>query len=183
MKKAIQEIIIQQIYDLLKQSSAEVRKTKMFKILLYHLVRWYPQVTFEGEDVYASSININTQNLPRTLRSNRIINNILESQAKDSEKRKQFKEHTHHEHNPPVHVKASELLNLSDESLTLDSVRNSLNDKYDVILITQEEKKVLNGKINTLYSLDGEQKNGCGFSKSGNYSERLEAINAVLINN
>jgi hypothetical protein len=72
---------------------------------------------------------------------------------------------------------------VSDESLTLDSVRNSLNDQYDVILITQEEKKVLNGKIDTLYSLDGEQKNGCGFSKSGNYSERLKAINAVLINN
>ncbi len=183
MKVAIQEIIIQQIFDLLKQSNTAVRLTKMFKILLYHLVRWYPQVTLTGDDVYASSIEVNIQNLPYTVRSERIITDILESQITDSEKRRQFKEHTHHEHNPPVHVKASELLNLTNDLLTLNAVKSILNDQYDVILITQEEKNVLNGNPNNLYSLDGLQTNGCGLSRSGNYSERLEAINATLFNN
>lgn len=181
MKTAIQELIIQQIFDLLKKSSVEVRGTKMFKILLYHLVRWYPQVTDGGDDVYASSIQVNIQNLPYTVRSERIITDILESQITDSEKRRQFKEHTHHEHNPPVHVIASELLNLSDEFLALNSVKNILNDQYDVILITQEEKIVLNGNPNNLYSLDGIQTNGRGLSKRGSYSERLDAINSRLI--
>jgi len=183
MKVAIQEIIIQQIFDLLKQSNTAVRQTKMFKILLYHLVRWYPQVTHAGDDVYGSSIQVNIQNLPYTIRSEKIITDILKSQITVSEKRKQFKEHTHHEHNPPVHVKAIELLNLNDEFLTLNSVKNILNDQYDVILITQEEKNVLNGNPNNLYSLDGLQTNGCGLSRTGNYSERLEAINAKLIRN
>ena len=183
MKVAIQNLIIQQIFDLIKQSNAEVRGTKMFKILLYHLVRWYPQVTLAGDDVYAGSIDVNIQNLPYTIRSEKIITDILESRITDSEKRKQFKKHTHHEHNPPVHVKASELLYLKDELLTLNAVKNILNDQYDVILITQEEKNVLNGNPNNLYSLDGLQTNGCGLSRSGNYTERLEAINATLINN
>ena len=183
MKTAIQELIIQQIFDLLKQSTSEVRGTKMFKILLYHLVRWFPQVTNEGNDVYASSILINIQNLPYSHRSEIIINEILRSNISEAEKHKQFKENTHHEHNPPVHVKAGELLSLFDESLSLDSVRKILIDNYHVILITQDEKNVLNGNPKNLYKIDGFQTNGRGLSKKGSYTERLDAINAKLIKN
>jgi hypothetical protein len=183
MKATIQQLIIEQIYHLLETSTPDTRSTKMFAILLSHLVRWYPQVTHSGTDVYAEGYEVNIENLPISARASQLLDGILATaDLTVNEKNRLFREHTHHEHNVPVAVVVRRLIGLVETGmLSEESVADALHRDYCVIIISKDEQRALNGSPNKQYQLDNELVPGAGLSKSGGFYERLDAIGATLI--
>jgi hypothetical protein len=85
---------------------------------------------------------------------------------------------THPEHNIPVSLMSQKIINL--QTPMLNDVSNLLNTNYEVLLISQHEKSVLNGNPNRMYQLDDVQVRGAGLGQRGEAQERLDAIHAVV---
>lgn len=183
MKATIQQLIIEQIYHLLKTSTPHTRSTKMFAILLSHLVRWFPQVTNSGTDVYAEGYEVNIENLPISVRAKKLLDGILATaDLTVNEKNRLFRENTHHEHNVPVAVMVKRLIGLVEtHMLSRESVADALHRDYCVIIISKDEQRALNCSPNRQYHLDNVLRDGAGLSRTGGFYERIDAIDAKLI--
>lgn len=155
----------------------------LVNIAFHHMVRWYPQISNDGRDVYALNVR---QKLEHWEISNgaiesykmkiQILENYTRSGLNDI-----FTQSTHPEHNISVSRMKSILLALNNP--TLQDVRDCLNDNYTVVLISKEEKNVLNGNPRKMYQIDGRMVPGAGLSVNGEANERLAAIGAVIDRN
>ncbi len=179
------EFIAQEITNWLNQESIRNKlniSKNILNITFHHLVRWYPQISLDGRDTYGLSILNQLENWRLSERAEFAIRgkmNELPVNIKKGHMNEEFKKLIHPEHNVPVKVKKLELL--ASEAPTVNRVLDVLETAYEVILISKEEAAVLNGNMNTEYPMDGVLKRGCGLSSTGNFSERLDAINARII--
>ena len=69
---------------------------------------------------------------------------------------------------------------LEIQKLNIENIRNCLQNNYEVILISKEEKNVLNGNQNKQYLLDGNLRNGAGLAIKGEANERLNIIESSI---
>ncbi|MBU2652276.1 MAG: hypothetical protein KKA81_15205 [Bacteroidetes bacterium] len=153
----------------------------IYNIAFHHLLRWYPQISEAGLDTYELDFSERVSNWRVSRRAHKAIMAKLPD-IKELTKGKItdiLKEITHPEHNAPVAVIKDKLLALKD--ITEKNVEDILNAGYEVILISKEESKILNGGKKTDYTLDGKKEKGKGYSKSGSYSDRLNSIQAEII--
>jgi hypothetical protein len=179
------EIIAREITNWLDQDSIRNRlndSKNITNIAFHHMVRWYPQISNNGMDTYGLGI---LDKLTNWRLSSRAYNAILERanelpiNATRAELNKALQSVFHPEHNVPVKIKKLELINLVNPDFEI--VRQTLENEYEVILITKQEARVLNGRRNSNYQLDQQVVMGCGLTSSGSYAERLHAIQAVTI--
>ena len=179
------EFIAQEITNWLNQESIRNKlntSKNILNITFHHLVRWYPQISSDGRDTYGLSILNQLENWRLSERAELAIRakmNELPVNIKKGLMNEEFKKLIHPEHNVPVKVKKMELL--ASEAPTVNRVHHVLETGYEVILISKEEAAVLNGSMKTLFSLDVAQRNGCGMSSTGKFTERLDAIDARII--
>jgi hypothetical protein len=156
----------------------------LINIAFHHLIRWYPQISDEGFDIYSLDYIGKLRNWDISSRAILLLKERLIQSKKPYKKielNKILKDTTHPEHNVSVDLKKAQLLNLKNPSI--DDVRDCLNSDYKVILLSKEEKNVLNGKITKEYVLDGTPCFGKGMSTRGSYSERLNSIEASIVKN
>lgn len=156
--------------------------SNIIHIAFHHMVRWYPQISNNGMDVYGLGIMdklINWQLSSRASVAVMELADTLPVNATRADLNKAFRQILHPEHNVPVKVKKQELMHLANPDFKI--VRKALEMEYEVILITKQEASVLNGRRESSYVLDNQMVRGCGLSSSGSYTERLEAISAVLL--
>lgn len=81
----------------------------------------------------------------------------------------------HYEHIVPVSSTINALLSLG-ESPSRESVLEVLSDT-EVIILSKEESKVLDGNIDLIYQLEGSETHGKGLKSTGTKAERLKSIN------
>ena len=89
--------------------------------------------------------------------------NIKKSKA---EKSKKLKDIVHYEHNVPVKVMKQKLLQI-ETPFTLNKVEKVLNNDYEVIIISKDERKRIDSSK---------------YKDTGEFSERLKYANVTLIN-
>lgn len=132
------------------------------------LIRWYPQVAFNGRDSYGLDI---IGRLENALVSEGAKNKLKEISKEHfdsiSELRKALKKSVHYEHNCPVDVIKRRLLVLDLNTITFESVRAVLEEGYAIVLISKEEEQHLREKK---------------LIKKGDFESRLKAIGAKLLN-
>jgi hypothetical protein len=154
----------------------------LVNIAFHHFIRWYPQISDNGLDTYSLNYIDKIKNWEI---SNRAIIafqerlNQITGRHSRSQLNQILKDSTHPEHNISVDSKKRQLLNL--ETPNLNSVVNCLNDGYKVILLSKDERDVLNGNPNNEYILDGRIEHGRGMRVQGSYEERLNTIGAIVI--
>ncbi|HPV56762.1 MAG TPA: hypothetical protein PKW61_06520, partial [Tenuifilaceae bacterium] len=73
----------------------------------------------------------------------------------------------------PISIIVNKLLKINE--LTLGAVIGIMQEN-EVIVLTKEESKVLDGSVNNIYPLDGFTKNGAGMQKKGTRLERLNKL-------
>lgn len=152
----------------------------LVNIAFHHLVRWYPQISNEGKDTYGLHVIEKLENWKITQRAIKsFMSELLNRQPNSKvELNNLFKQLTHPEHNISVDRMKSILLALQDP--TIEDVQNCLNNNYGVILISIEEKNVLNGNPRKMYQIDGQLVPGAGLRVNGDANERMEAIGAEI---
>jgi hypothetical protein len=157
-----------------------IERGNLVNIAFHHMVRWYPQISNNGKDTYALHVMQKLENWEISQRA--IDSFMMNIQFRESitrgELNSTFVQSTHPEHNISVDRMKSILLALNNP--TLDDVRNCLNDNYNVVLISIEEKNVLNGNPRRMYQMDGQLFPGAGMRINGDANQRLEAIGAVV---
>jgi len=170
--------IITQVTTLLNSNTSGIRTTRMFKILLSHLVRWYAQVTNENRDVYAVSIDVALQTCDISERAAERIRQILGTTGLTRiEKVRKIKKELYPEHNRPVNAVVGEILELVE--IDYENVKRILEEGYRVVIITREEARVLNGRTDKLYPVGDTMLLGAGLRDDGKAIERMAAIGAV----
>jgi len=153
----------------------------LINVAFHHLLRWYPQLSINGFDVYKLSF---IEKLSNWRITNRAIEAFwlevknLPANTKKTRLTEIFNQFTHPEHNVPVQVMKLKLIELDDFSI--EKVRLTLTTDYEVILISKEEENVLNGAINKSYLLDNNEISGAGLRKKGEAAQRLQAVNAII---
>jgi hypothetical protein len=176
MKEKIRSVFAEQIKNWL--SDIELRQLlirnghkKLPEITFDHLVRWYVQVDENGRDNYSAGGVIerfrHCKMSKQALISCRLIirdeKNIKKSKA---EKSKKLKDIVHYEHNVPVKVMKQKLLQI-ETPFTLNEVEKVLNNDYEVIIISKDERKRIDSSK---------------YKDTGEFSERLKYANVTLIN-
>ena len=150
-------------------------------VAFHHLIRWYPQISTCGRDTYALDLIGKLRNwriTSRAINSFRQAYDNLDANSNISLLNKTFNESTHPEHNISVNLMKIKLLNL--QQLNIENIRNCLQNNYEVVLISKEEKNVLNGSPNKQYILDGNLINGAGLAIKGEANERLNIIESSI---
>ena len=84
----------------------------------------------------------------------------------------------HFEHIVPVSVTRKDLQELG-KNPTLSDVKKVLIET-EVIILSKEEAKVLDGRIDKSYPLEGKLVNGKGLQRRGTKKERLESLNIKI---
>lgn len=159
----------------------------LINVAFHHLIRWYPQISNDGFDLYKFDFLNKIRNCRITNRAIQSFRsklwsengNLLNKNLTQADINQLFKESTHPEHNVSVQFKKDQLMQLSESPNLLD-VQNCLRNGYEVVLISKEEKNVLNGSPNKEYELDGVIRNGAGLAILGEAQERMDAINATF---
>jgi hypothetical protein len=175
-----------QIFQWLDNENSRQHLTEtgnLVNIAFHHMVRWYPQISNDGKDTYALGVMRKLENWEisrRAIESFKTNIQFRENITK-SELSKIFTQSTHPEHNISVNRMKSILLGLNNP--TLQDVRNCLNDNYKVVLISIEEKNVLNGNRRRMYKIDDQMVAGAGMRVNGEANERLTAISAIIDHN
>jgi hypothetical protein len=159
------------------------------EILAREITNWLIQrpyrdrlISNNGMDTYGLGIMDKLINWQLSSRASDAVMELaatLPVNATRADLNKAFRQILHPEHNVPVKVKKQELMHLANPDFKI--VRKALEMEYEVILITKQEASVLNGRRKSSYVLDNQMVRGCGLSSSGSYTERLEAISAVLL--
>lgn len=175
-----------QIYECLKNNDIAGSKeaNDIIYITFRHLVRWYPQVSNNGKDTYSLNFLEKLYNWEITERAIKAFKNAVKDK-KDlsiSKLNKIFNKETHPEHNIPVDKMISRLLELQKNSTEQDVI-DCLKNDYEVVIISNDESKVLNGSKSKKYLLDGIEKDGKGMGKNcENGVKRLRDIEAKIAN-
>lgn len=153
----------------------------LLSIAFKKMIRWHPQVSMiDHADIYGLSFW-------RKINEWRMTNRAIESFMQEidglinprlGDLNRALKVSTHPEHNIPVSLMSQKIINL--QTPMLNDVSNLLNTNYEVLLISQHEKSVLNGNPNRMYQLDDVQVRGAGLGQRGEAQERLDAIHAVV---
>ena len=175
MKEKIRSVFAEQIKNWL--SDIELRQLlirnghkKLPEITFDHLVRWYVQVDDNGRDNYSAggvierfrhcNISKEALNLCRLIiREEKNIN------ISKTEKSKKLKGVVHYEHNVPVKVMKTKLLQL-EIPFTLKDVESVLNNEYEVIIISKGERKKIDSSR---------------YRDTGEFLERLNYANIILV--
>jgi hypothetical protein len=133
------------------------------------LIRWYPQVAFNGRDSYGLDIIGRLENAFVSQEAKNKLNAICKQHSGSlSELKKELKKSVHYEHNCPVDVIKHRLLGLDSNSITFETVTAVLDEGYAIVLISKEEEYQLREKK---------------LSKKGAFETRLKAIGAKLLDN
>jgi hypothetical protein len=153
----------------------------LLSIAFKKMIRWHPQVSMiDHADIYGLSFW-------RKINEWRMTNRAIESFRREinglrnpilGDLNRALRNSTHPEHNIPVSLMSQRIINL--RTPTINDVRNLLNTNYEVLLISQHEKSVLNGNPNRMYQLDGAEVHGAGLGQGGEAQERLDAIHALV---
>jgi hypothetical protein len=155
----------------------------LVNIAFHHFIRWYPQISDNGLDTYSLNYIDKIRNWEISERAIIAFQDKLKQiigRPSRSQLNQALKDSTHPEHNISVDLKKRQLLNL--ETPNLKSVINCLNDGYKVILLSKDERNVLNGNPRNEYILDGRIELGRGMRVIGSYEERLNKIGASVFN-
>ncbi len=170
MKNEIQGVFEHQIMEWLTSQRLRPLLTRTTKKTLAEtsfdlLIRWYPQVASDGRDSYGLDIVGRLENSTISEKARELLLHICKT-FKGSKKdiKQELKRSVHFEHNSPVDVVKKKLLNL--KHVTIENVKQILNDGYSVVIITKEEENLLRKK---------------GLSKTGEFQLRLYSIGAKLI--
>jgi hypothetical protein len=175
MKEKIRSVFAEQIKNWL--SDSELRKLlirkgykKLPEITFDHLVRWYVQVDENGRDNYSAGgiierfrhckISKEAMDLCRL-----IIRNEKTTTKSKTEKSKKLKAIVHYEHNVPVKVMKQKLLQI-ETPFTLKDVESVLNNDYEVIIISKEERRRIDSSK---------------YKDAGEFLERLNYANVIII--
>ncbi len=130
-----------------------------------HLIRWYPQVTLNGRDGYGLDIIGRLENSKVTEKARDLLFDICNNfRGKKGQLKLTLKKAVHYEHNCPVEVIKRKLISL--ENSRIDEIKATLNDGYEIILISKDEEALLRKK---------------GLTKTAGYHERLESIGNKII--
>ena len=154
----------QQIHQWLSDNMINQKIKKQGNIVnvsFHHLIRWSPQISSCGRDTYSLDLIDKLRNwriTERAINSFRTAYDNLDPNSNISLLNKTFNESTHPEHNISVNLMKMKLLEI--ENISIDSTRNCLQNNYEVILISKEERNVLNGNPKKQYILDGNLING-----------------------
>jgi hypothetical protein len=133
------------------------------------LIRWYPQVAFNGRDSYGLDIIGRLENAFVSQEAKNKLNMLCKQHSGSlSELKKELKKSVHYEHNCPVDVIKHRLLGLDSNSITFETVTAVLEEGYAIVLISKEEEYQLREKK---------------LSKKGAFETRLKAIGAKLLDN
>lgn len=135
------------------------------KSSIKQMTRLYPEYTIDNDKAY--------KNIEKYKQYHRIT--VRASQAIDNN------EDVHLEHSYPNEQIFQDLLILSKnkEEIKKEDLVQLLSNS-EVIILSKEEKQVLDGSPSKQYMLDGKLVFGCGMLKKGTLEERLKAINATF---
>lgn len=164
-----QEFVVRTLVFQLNDSWIRTRlKQNGVKDVVKLMTRLYPEFTFDGKKAYRS--------VARYKKHHRITTRA----AKIIDNGGSYKE-VHTEHIYPNEQVFQELLALckAKENVTREDIINILS-KSEMIIISQEEKSVLDGKPKDEFSLDGKSVYGAGLKFTGTREERLKAIQATF---
>ena len=171
MKKEIKHVFENQILDWLTNKNLrsllirENRKT-LAETSFDLLIRWYPQIATDGCDSYSLDILGRIENSLVTEKAQNLLLEICGNfSGTKKELKNRLKKAVHFEHNSPVDVIKNKLLNLQD--ITIENVREILNEGYSIVIITKEEENLLRSKK---------------LIKTGEFQFRMDSIGAKLIN-
>ena len=157
-------------------------KRNIINIAFHHLIRWYPQSSTDGLDIYSLNAIQKIENWKITRRAKDAfiyeIGLINNPSLRDFNKI--LKKTAHPEHNISVSLMKTKLLNLTD--LNVENIYECLNPiNYYVVLMSEQESLVLNGSLQKRYFLDGMEVFGRGMRIIGEAHERIDAVNAEII--
>ena len=162
-----QENVINFLYETIK--SVREGKFQIHIGFIHDCIRNYPEIAIDGKGSW--------QKIERYKKYHR----ISERAAKLLENG-QYKDWRdfHYEHVIPASVTKKRILSLiNKEDFQKSDVQEALSDS-EVIILTKEEARVLDGSPNKTYLLEGHEVTGAGMKTSGTLEERLESIGASL---
>jgi hypothetical protein len=87
----------------------------------------------------------------------------------------------HYEHIVPISCIIQQLIDLHPNNLNFENI-STIMQQNEVIIMTKEEAKVLDGRVDGQYLLGGEYVNGQGMRANGTREQRLSSINTSIHN-
>ena len=134
----------------------------MVEILFAHLIRWYPQISFEGRDTYALGIEEKIEHHEISKDALRVLREAM----LNGKNKKSMKKLLHYEHNVPVDMVKRRLIELIRAGRAdFEEIRRLMDSSYEVILISKAEESMIKRM---------------GFTKTGTFDERMNAAGIRL---
>jgi hypothetical protein len=156
------------------------------------MIRWYHQLDENGHDTYGKWLIFNSMyryTYDAAVKENELRKQLniqktnLDTNNDEDAKIKLYKSlklGLHYEHNVPVKLKVKEIIDLhisktvNSEFITLEELHQRLNEQYEIIIITEEQRIKLDTPT-TIIGAKGKRKTVC-YKESGGYNERLSII-------
>lgn len=165
MKKLIKDIFIKQILEYLTNDEyrsliiRDKRKRNLAETSFVHLIRWYPQINEEGRDSYGLSL---FDKISHCEVSKKALD-LISSDLKNGIEVQAIQKKIHYEHNAPVNTIKNKLLALDNPNF--ETVKNTLEFEYKIVLITKQEADIINDK----------------FKSTGNFNERFKIAEIEIV--
>jgi hypothetical protein len=158
-------------------------KQKNIVKFLYHLVRKIRCRKIEWDDDYVHlsithypAFTANNINTWQKIDYYRKCHRISQRAGAVLNNPKAIPENVHYEHIEPVQITKNRLQELiGKRCISRKDIEKIMSD-CEVIIISNEERNILDGNINTEYPLDGELVHGLGMQANHNVQERLNAL-------
>ncbi len=141
-------------------------KKKGLREILVSAIRHFPDINSEDKKTYQK-----VELYKRYHRISERAAKIIDTHYGETDLRQLL----NYEHIVPVSVTINDLLNLG-ENPSLEAVSRVLGET-EVIILSKEESKILDGNVNTMYQLEESKEYGKGMKSSGTKAERLNSIN------
>lgn len=133
------------------------------KEILKTIVKHYPEVDSQFRKAWRN-INLYKENHRISERAAKLIDN-------DEDWKK-----LHYEHIQPVSYTINQLIQLQNP--TLENIKKIM-DETEVIILSKEEAKILDGSQNAFYPLDENKNKGLGMKYKVSKENRLEALESI----
>jgi hypothetical protein len=165
----VQNEICKLVYHILNSSYYRINYSKHgLKDIFKQAIRQFPESNSEDKKSY--------KNVALCLRHHRISERATKI-IDNHDGKTDLWQLLHYEQIVPVSVTISDLLNLG-ENPNLEAVRDILGET-EVVILSKEEAKILDGNVDSMYPLDGKSFPGRGLKSKGSKAERLNSVKII----